>query len=102
MRRRGLHTAIRDARAISKLSIQPRTTTNQYINTENQSEQEPDQTSFNASSQAMGSPYAKPDGINTSGDTLILTEDDLCTNSSSEKECHVYIERINLSTKSTH
>ena len=35
----------------------------------------------------------------TSGDTLILTEDDLCTNSSSEKECHVYIERLNLSKK---
>ena len=28
-----------------------------------------------------------------------MTEDDLCTNSSSEKECHVYIERLNLSTK---
>ena len=72
---------------------------NQYINNQSQSGQLPSQTNFDASTQSTGSPYTKPNGINTLGDTLIFTEDDLCTNSSGEKECHVYIERLNLSTK---
>ena len=72
---------------------------NQYINNQNQSGLQPSQSNFDTSVQSVGSPYSKPTGINTSGDTLILTENDLCTNSSQEKECHVYIERLNLSTK---
>ena len=72
---------------------------NQFIINQNQSDKAPSQSNFDTYAQSQGTPYAAPNGINTSGDTIVLTEDDLCKNSSSEKECHVYIERINLTSK---
>ena len=68
----------------------------QFIDTQEERDQEISQANFDTYIQSKETPYTAPDELTLSGNTILLTEDDLCTNSANEKECHVYIERFNL------